>query len=298
MTVSTDRQQFLAEWRSGVGASDAGIIAGFSQWKSPVELWLEKRGDIEQDDISEKPQIVWGNKLEAVVGEAFAEVTGLAVRRRPECLRHPDYPWMLCHLDFETAVIAAPVECKAIRYADGQEWGPTGTDEVPPTYLLQCNHQMAVTGASVAYLAVIIAGSDFRWYCIPRDEELIAMLIEQEQTFQQCVVSGERPDLDLNAPGALSIVKKLYPGTNGQSTVLPEEAWNYHQVLTASKAMIKNHTAAADGAKAHLLSLMGESAIGYLPDGTVYTRKQICKGAYEVGPSIYIDFRHGKAPKG
>ena len=35
------------EWRKkGIGGSDASVVCGISRYKSPVELWLDKTGQL------------------------------------------------------------------------------------------------------------------------------------------------------------------------------------------------------------------------------------------------------------
>lgn len=45
MTVEQmkDRDAWLRLRTLGIGGSDAGIIAGLNRWKSPFQLWLEKK---------------------------------------------------------------------------------------------------------------------------------------------------------------------------------------------------------------------------------------------------------------
>lgn len=56
MTVNQmqDRDAWLKIRTSGIGGSDAGTIMGSNPWKSPYQLWLEKTGQVEAEDISNK----------------------------------------------------------------------------------------------------------------------------------------------------------------------------------------------------------------------------------------------------
>lgn len=86
----------------------------------------------------------------------------------------------------------ALVEIKTARFASDQ-WGREDTAEVPTHVLVQCQHELAVTGADVCYVAVLFSGSEPRRYIIPRDEELIDSLIELEAEFVECVRNGTPP---------------------------------------------------------------------------------------------------------
>ena len=41
--------------KKGIGGSDAGAIMGYNPWTSPFALWMEKTGQTEPEDISQKP---------------------------------------------------------------------------------------------------------------------------------------------------------------------------------------------------------------------------------------------------
>ena len=68
----------------------------------------------------------------------------------------------------------------------------------PDEYFLQVQHYMAVTGYGGCYIAALIGGNTFRWKFVPRDEELIAMLVQLEADFWQHVQSETPPPLDLH----------------------------------------------------------------------------------------------------
>ena len=81
------------EWRearkNGIGGSDVGAIMGLNPWKSPVEVWLEKTGHSEPPDLSGKESVEWGNRLEAVVAEKFADRRRIEQAARGFCARSP-----------------------------------------------------------------------------------------------------------------------------------------------------------------------------------------------------------------
>jgi len=54
-----DRQQWLEARKQGIGGSDAPTVAGINPWKSPVELYMEKTGEIEPQEAGEKAY--WGS---------------------------------------------------------------------------------------------------------------------------------------------------------------------------------------------------------------------------------------------
>lgn len=183
------RQEWLNERRSGIGGSDAAAVLGLSKWKTPLQVYLDKRG--EAPEIPDNEAMLWGRALEPVIRQQYAERTGRAVLMPDGILRHPAHSFMLANLDGMTEDRRV-VEIKTARTA--QAWGEPGSDEVPQDYLLQVQHYMAVTGFEVADIAVLIGGSDFRLYEVPADRELQEMLIDAEDAFWRNVEQGIPPE--------------------------------------------------------------------------------------------------------
>lgn len=292
----------LHEHNSGIGGTDASVIAGCNPYKSERELYHEKRGEIAVEDISDKDAVYWGNVLEDTVAQEYARRTGTKVRRVNRTLKHPDHGFIIGHIDRDITKTDKALECKtAGAYISKSDWGPNGTDQVPEHYLIQCQHYMGLMPkVNVMDLAVLIGGRDFRIYVIPRDQGLIDSLFSLEAAFWDRVKSANEPDFDFNHATTKELILKLYPGTNGEVFTLPEDAQQWHEVLVSAKASVKNYTGVIDGAKAHLLSLMGNAAVGLMPDmnGAGFTRKVIKKKGFSVDPTEYIDFRFSKSPKG
>ena len=62
---------WLKSRKAGVGGSDMSTILGLNSFKTPYELWLEKTGRVEPEDISDKWAIVKGNALENELRKRF-----------------------------------------------------------------------------------------------------------------------------------------------------------------------------------------------------------------------------------
>ncbi len=282
--------------KHGLGGSDAAAAIGMSPYKTPLQLYLEKRGEIKPPDLSDNPKVHWGEILEEVIAQEYTRQTGRRVRRVNQTLYHPDYPWMLCHLD--RIVVGGngyALECKSTSIREG--WGEEGTDQVPEPILVQCQHNLAVAGKQVMEVPVLINGSDWRLYSVPRDDEFIRLLVEREDRFMALVKNGTPPEPDFTHQTTSALLGRMYPGTNGETIELPDEAYHWHKTFLGAKAQAKNYKAVADGIKAHLLHLMGEAAVGRLSDGSAYTRKLIKRRGCEVKETSYMDFRHKKGGK-
>lgn len=236
--------EWHADRAATIGASDAPIITGDAPWSDLTTLFAVKVGIIDPPNI-ESNRTSWGLRLESVVAEWFTETYGLRLRRDNTRPRHPDYPWMATSLDRRVVGEPALVEIKTARFPT-DEWGQPDTAEVPAHVLVQCQHEMACTGTTVCYVAVLFSGSDPRRYIIPRDEALIADLIELEAEFVECIRTGTPPE---------QLIRKqrpVVPFREGEITadeVLARGIEGLYNLRTEIKALQKDEKAAADAVK-------------------------------------------------
>lgn len=192
LPASAPRQEWLAARRLGVGGSDASAIAGLSSYTSLYSLWLDKRGELpEQEDTL---ALEWGRRLEPVVADWFTETSGIPIRRAG-LMQSVHRPWQLVSLD-RAAGDGGIVEIKTTGQftRDAELWLD---GEVPDHAELQSQHGMAVTNRSHAHVVVLIAGRTPVHQIVERDDALIADLCEIESRFwHDYVVTGTPPPVD------------------------------------------------------------------------------------------------------
>lgn len=183
----------LNDRRTFIGGSDAPIIVGLSTFKSRFELYQEKTGQADPPDLSEVERVQWGILLEDVVAREFSRRTGLAVRRINQRQVSKKYPWMVAQVD-RRIVGGGILECKTTDAAMAPQWGPEDSEEIPPMYYCQIQHQMMVMGETFCQVAVLIGGNKMRIYRINRDEAFITALEEAESAFWHLVQTMTPPD--------------------------------------------------------------------------------------------------------
>lgn len=71
LTKADRHAAWLESRRQGIGGSDMGTILGLNAYKTPYELWLEKTGRVEPEDISGRWAVVRGNALESELRKRF-----------------------------------------------------------------------------------------------------------------------------------------------------------------------------------------------------------------------------------
>lgn len=277
-----------AERYTGLGGSDAAPALGLSPYKSALELFVEKR---ERRDLSaaQLSAFRWGNLLEPVIRQEYADITKRTVRLPSATLRHAKWPFMLAHVDGITDDKRV-FEAKTSRVAEG--WGQSGSDEVPHHYLIQVQHYLAVVGFAVADIAVLIGGSDFRVFEVPADKELQEMIIEGEHDFWKMVEHGTPPEPEWDRRDALSLMLRLYPGTDGRTLPANEDDFHHLKVYQNAAELTKSYQALADGAKAHLLHVMGTAArMLFTESGLQLQRKEVSRKEHLVPATTYMDTR-------
>lgn len=209
-----DQARWLDERRRGIGGSDVAAILGLSPFKTALQVYQEKRKEVEDWQGSDVTD--WGRRLEVPIREWYAEHTGRAVRLPDKILYNTKYPFMLATLDGYTDDNRV-VEIKTAR--SGKGWGDPGSSEIPDYYALQVQHYLIVTGFEVADVPVSIAGSPPKLYEVPADKELHEMIIEAEAAFWHRVETGNPPD-----PVTFADALRKYGGSKAQGLVIATES--------------------------------------------------------------------------
>lgn len=200
-------KQWVEARKNGVGGSDVASIMGINKYSSPLNVWLVKTGREPSPDLSDNEAVEWGNRLEDVVAEKFAdEHPELKVYRRNATLVSIERPWAFANLDrwvTDGKGNVGILEVKTVGMRRAADWD----NGVPLYYLTQVNHYMSVTGYQYAWVAVLIGGQEFREYYIGRDEEDIATINNYVDTFwHDFVETDTAPALIGNDPEANAIL--------------------------------------------------------------------------------------------
>ncbi len=187
--VGDERQEFLERRTTGLGATDSPKILGLSRWGTPRTVYRDKTEP--RDDEMSLP--AWlGLKMQNTVAELYTAATAIRVRADNRHHRHPEHAWMVCHLDFR-AWRRPNLLIETKTKASMRGWGPEGTTQIPADVWVQVQHEMAVTGATEAHVAVLFGHHTFRVYAIPRDDEFIGRLIPKLSDFWHLNVLARVP---------------------------------------------------------------------------------------------------------
>jgi predicted phage-related endonuclease len=181
------------------------------------------------------------------------------------------------------------LECKTTAHGGG--WGPTGSDEFPEGYLVQVLHQMECLQRSVGYLAVLIGGSDFRWYTIRDQPALRAKIVEIEREFWRAVEDCIPPEPDWTHPETPRLAALLNRPDPAASVQLDSEAQLWAESYERMGREIAGLESERAKCKGRLIDAMGGAGVGVLPDGRKVTRKLQHRKGYSVEATLTEQFR-------
>lgn len=256
---------------NGIGASEIATVLGLSPWDSPFSLYHRKAGNV-PDDYTDNPSTYWGKRHEGPICDEWARRNRWADVKRTGSWARFDDPWMTANPDrlvYRDDELAAVLEAKTARYADG--WGPDESDEIPVAYRCQVMQQMHVMEVPVAYVAVLIGGSDFRTYTIDYDPAEAAYIARTGRAFWRSIQAGNPPDIDA-AESTTQTLKRLHPDVEDTEVMVDVD------LVTQYRAALREATAAErDKAEATnlLLAAIGDARVAVAPDGTKVATRSV-----------------------
>lgn len=198
---------------NAISATDVPAILGLSRWGDRWTVYARKLGLIPPQE--QTPEMFWGKKLEQPIAQAFSEITDKPILWFDQRVYHKTRPWQCCTPD--AFVMATPkrhvLECKTAGLQQAGEWDRDmlNDDGVPDYYLAQVQWQLSTLELDLAYIAVLIAGNDFRIYTIERDPVLEEILLEEAEEFWQRHIMGKVEPAISGSDRARQYLRKRYP---------------------------------------------------------------------------------------
>lgn len=267
-------QEQLRVRATGLGGTDLVSICGESNYRSPIDVYLEKRHAMGLP-INMAPPVPfagnertrWGHILEPILADQYASDTGLTLIEPKDelgnniTLRHPDIPWLMGTPDrlvFPAMDVVAQdgMVIKVLNAETGEPWTRSNLQSiwegkshgfmgaksydmeamlVPDDKRIQVAHYMALTGCKVAVLSALIDTHQYRVFDIPHDQEVEDYLLEEGELFWKNIIDGVEPDPD---------------GTKGFDAYLAQRFKLHTADMTQISAETVQHIATYKAAKA------------------------------------------------
>jgi putative phage-type endonuclease len=271
--TTPERESWLEDRKTAIGASDAPPALGISPWKSKFALWSEKCGLTEGDDLSESEPAEFGIRLERPIAEAFADRTGRTVNlwQPHNFIRDPERHWLGCTPDAvqESDRGEGGVQIKTASAYKASEWA----DGPPLIYQVQVQTEMHVAGWDWCSLVVLIGGQKLRWFDIERNDRFInEALLPKLQEFWDSVLTRTPPEVDSSLATA-KILAKLHPDDNGEVLVLPDDADDWAAKLAEAKAAKKAAEEIESLYSNKLRAAIADATYGVTMGGTCFSWK-------------------------
>lgn len=252
------RQHWLAERRRGIGGSDAAAILGVHPYKTAFGVWLEKSGHAKEP--LQTKEMYWGIANEEAIARRYTEATGRKVWSPDQVMVHPEHPFIIGTPDRLVIGEKRGVEIKTAGAFVAHRWGAEGTDEIPREYIVQCAHYMAVTQFPVWDVVVLIGGNDDRLYCVRRDLDFEATLIDRIKSWwERYIVGGEKPPMD-GSEDAADYLADRFPTDKAPRITAGPDANALAAHLEAVKATIAGHEATESELVNQLKEIVGDAS--------------------------------------
>ena len=271
-----NKQEWLEERKTYIGGSDLGSILGINNFRTELDVYFEKTAEgIAEDTAGEAAY--WGNVLEDVVAQEYAKRTGFKIEKPAGLIRHSEYPFIACNLDYwviDDQGNSHILECKTANQMKVTCWGEEGTDQIPESYLYQVAYYAAITGVNRVDIAVLIGGQDFRIYRYDKDEVKESQLIRAAKKFwNNHVLAGVPPK-----PRTQEDAAKLYPKANGLEVRANDTILEKVCVLQDLKAREKTISEEIKGLQLCIKDYMQENEVLVGEEGECYATWKNSKG--------------------
>lgn len=263
----------ILEWhiarQRGIGGSDVGAIMGVNKWKTRFQVYIDKIQEI--TDIPEASEAAYfGTSLEEFIAKEFTKRTGKKVRKDNRHLVHKEHPFMMANIDRRIVGENSILECKTTSSFGAKDWEG---EEIPASYILQCQHYMAVTETDKCYVAVLIGGQKFITKEINRDNELIELIISTEKDFWTNYVEKKIPPPLDGSFAAERYLKDKFPGSNSSMEInLKAENESYILRYMSLKEDIKTLEEEAKALENNIKYQLGEAEKGLVANFIVSWR--------------------------
>lgn len=215
ITIPKTHEAWLQERKYGLGASDAGSIIGVNPWKTNVQLWAEKTGQREPEDISQKPAVKYGHDAEQHIRALFAldhpelEVSYISPYK---IIRSDEHRFIFCTPDGELwdpeTRRHGGLEIKTTEIQNARMWAEWD-GRIPDQYYCQILWQLIATGWEFVYLCAQIKYTtksgekrkETREYRIDRSDVLEDIVVMENEgiKFWKSIEEKKCPPLKLPA---------------------------------------------------------------------------------------------------
>lgn len=197
---------------TGVSASDVAAVCGFSPWKGPHAVWLEKVGRAKP--MEDNPSMERGRLFEEPIVRWVANKEGIFIRSvgdQQETIKSKKFPLAIATPD---AIASKRLDGKKFAVIEAKSPGANTWDHwiidkkiYPPRYVIsQIQWQMAVLCVKVGFVGALVR-SDLMYWKIDFDPKMFASMYATVKKFwKNHVLKDIAPPVDF---GNAKLIKQF-----------------------------------------------------------------------------------------
>lgn len=240
-----------------LGSSEVAAALGLSRWKTALQLWGEKTGELPSADLSGNEAAEWGTRLEDVVAKKFAEKNSCKLIAYKKRFSHKTHPWLSCELDRIISGTDELVEVKTCSTYKLKEWSEA--DSIPQEYIIQVMVALGLSGRKVGHIAVLVGGQKYLEKKITFDQEMYDGIVAKCCDFWYNYVEKKVPPMTVGADNEIMV--DLYPGNRTDEMVQATEETNDSiALLQETKGHIDELVKQKDDLEARLKAIIGDKS--------------------------------------
>jgi len=247
-----NRLEWLRERQTGIGASDTPNLVGvgFGDAMSVYRSKVEPVRDAEPEGYLEL-----GLYLEPLIGKKYSEMMGCRVEPLSyRIMRHCDAPWLFASPDFQRPD-GRYMQAKTVA-GFGDEWGPSGTDQIPDGYRVQVLQEMACTDTdSIDVAALCRITGELRVYRVMWEMVEFHLMYAVAYDFWHGHVEPRKPP---TAEWEQRFADARLPFTRDKAVELPEELAPLLDQRAALSAIEKEASGEVDRLNAEIMRALGD----------------------------------------
>lgn len=219
LPVNAPRAEWLRTRLRGVGGTDVATLMGANKYQTVYDAWAAK---LDPDPVEETSEAMWwGSHTEALTAQRFEEETGLTTRKAGT-YASKTHPHHIVNPDRFTS------DGGVLEVKDHESLSEAGktvlAGQITDHAYCQIQWALHVTGRDRGWFAAKVGKRTVVLGPFPRDEDLIARMVEKADWFWGLVQSQTPPPIDPNTVTADEVAARfptVEPDTAVEVTDLP-----------------------------------------------------------------------------
>lgn len=260
--------------RSAIWATDARKMADGRS----ADVYLEKIGQTEREDISHIEAVQWGLKLQETIGREAGARLKLELKEADYEMTHPKHQWMKSHFDFISADGKTLVEVKNYNQVKRNQYDAE-LSLMPAADAAQCVHEATVHRVQRVVLAVLFGGQELVLIDKEVSDDEKDSLIQLEAELWAAIQTKQPPSAT-----TVDAARKLFPISTSAGVLANAQLEQACQQLKAIKNQIKQFEEAEEKLQAFIQDQMKEAGSLITFDGKVLATWNSAKSAKRFDP--------------